>query len=167
MSSPLHARRPAARRRPATAYIGLGSNLGDRKANLAAAARALEQAPGIHRLRLSRLIDTAPVGKTDQPRFLNAVAQVRTTLAARELLELLLAIEARLGRVRGERWGPRTVDLDLLLYGREIIREPDLTVPHPRLHERTFVLGPLAEIAPRAVHPVFRKSAAGLLRRLG
>jgi 2-amino-4-hydroxy-6-hydroxymethyldihydropteridine diphosphokinase len=97
---------------------------------------------------VSQLRETEPVGIVDQPGFLNGVAQVRTSLSPRALLDLLLEIETSLGRVRGERWGPRTVDLDLLLYGREQIDEPGLRVPHPRLHERAFALEPLAELDP-------------------
>jgi len=148
----------------AQACIGLGSNLGDRQASLEAAVAALRAHPRIRSLRVSRFVVTAPVGKTDQPDFLNGAAVLETDLTARELLELLLAVETRLGRVRAERWGPRVIDLDLLLYGDEIIDEPDLQVPHPRLHERLFVLEPLAEIAPNARHPGLYKTVGELLR---
>jgi 2-amino-4-hydroxy-6-hydroxymethyldihydropteridine diphosphokinase len=130
------------------AYVGLGANLGDREATIRAALHAL---PGV--VAVSSLRETDPVGVVDQPRFLNGVAAVETDLSARELLEELLAIERELGRERRERWGPRTIDLDLLLYGEETIDEPGLTVPHPRLHERRFALEPLAELAPDAVIP--------------
>ena len=132
------------------AYIALGSNLGDREGALRAALEALAAEPGIDVVAVSRLRDTEPVGYLDQPRFLNGVAAVETALSAAELLAALLAVERRLGRRREgvPPQGPRTLDLDLLLYGREEIDEPGLRVPHPRMHEREFVLGPLAEIAP-------------------
>jgi 2-amino-4-hydroxy-6-hydroxymethyldihydropteridine diphosphokinase len=131
------------------AYIGLGANLGDREAMLRAALEQLAAEPAIRVVEVSPLRDTAPVGMVDQPRFLNAAAAVETTLSARELLDRLLGIEQRLGRTReGPRFGPRTIDLDLLLYGEERIDEPGLEVPHPRLHERLFALEPLAELDP-------------------
>jgi 2-amino-4-hydroxy-6-hydroxymethyldihydropteridine diphosphokinase len=126
-----------------TAYVGLGSNLGDRE-ELIRRAAAL-----IGATRLSSIVETEPWGYEDQPRFLNAVAQIETPLGARGLLDRLLEVERDLGRERvGPRWGPRTVDLDLLLYGDEEIDEPGLVVPHPRLAERLFVLEPLAELVP-------------------
>lgn len=130
------------------AYVGLGANLGDREATIRAAVAAL---PGV--VAVSELRETDPVGVVDQPRFLNGVAAVETELSARELLAALLEIERMLGRERRERWGPRTIDLDLLLYGEETIDEPGLTVPHPRLHERRFALEPLVELAPNALIP--------------
>jgi 2-amino-4-hydroxy-6-hydroxymethyldihydropteridine diphosphokinase len=134
------------------AYVGLGSNLGDREANL---RRALELLEELGPARISSIRETDPVGITDQPRFLNAVAEVLTDLPAREVLDRLLAIERGLGREREEevRWGPRTIDLDLLLYGSETIDEPGLTVPHPRLARRRFVLEPLHELDPDLVLP--------------
>jgi 2-amino-4-hydroxy-6-hydroxymethyldihydropteridine diphosphokinase len=133
-------------------YVGLGSNLGDREDNL---SRALERLEELGPVRVSRVRETDPVGITDQPRFLNAVAALETELPARELLVRLLAIERSLGRDRATevRWGPRTIDLDLLLYGDETIDEPGLTVPHPRLAERRFVLEPLCELDPELVLP--------------
>jgi 2-amino-4-hydroxy-6-hydroxymethyldihydropteridine diphosphokinase len=131
-----------------TAYVGLGANLGDREATIRAAVAAL---PGV--VAVSTLLETDPVGKTDQPRFLNGVAALETELSAGELLDVLLSVERSLGRERRERWGPRTIDLDLLLYGDETIDEPGLTVPHPRMHERRFVLEPLAEVARGLVIP--------------
>ena len=136
------------------AYVGLGANLGDRERTLRAAADALAAEEGIEVVSISTLRETEPVGVGEQPRFLNGAAELETTLTARELLDRLLTVEQRFGRVRipGEH-GPRTLDLDLLLYGDEVIDEPGLTVPHPRLHERRFVLEPLAELAPGLVVP--------------
>ena len=130
------------------AYVGLGANLGDRERTILAAVAAL---PGV--VAVSRLRETEPVGVTDQPAFLNGAAALETELSARELLETLLEIERRLGRERRERWGPRTIDLDLLLYGAESVDEPGLTVPHAHLHERRFALEPLAELDPELVVP--------------
>jgi 2-amino-4-hydroxy-6-hydroxymethyldihydropteridine diphosphokinase len=132
------------------AYVGLGANLGDRERTLRAAVEALGAEPGIEVVGVSRFRDTEPVGVLDQPRFLNGAAALETELPPRELLERLLEVERRFGRDRGaERpQGPRTLDLDLLLYGAETIDEPGLVVPHPRLHERRFALEPLAELAP-------------------
>ena len=136
------------------AFVGLGANLGDRERMLRAAVDALAAEEGIEVISVSTLRETEPVGVGEQPRFLNGAAELETTLTARELLDRLLAVEQRFGRVRnpGEH-GPRTLDLDLLLYGGEVIDEPGLTVPHPRLHERRFVLEPLAELAPGLVVP--------------
>jgi 2-amino-4-hydroxy-6-hydroxymethyldihydropteridine diphosphokinase len=132
------------------AYVGLGSNLGDREQTLRAALDELAADPAVEVVAVSTLIDTEPVGLTAQPRFLNGVVVVETALSARDLLGLLLELERRFGRVREgvPPQGPRTLDLDLLLYGDARIDEPGLRVPHPRLHERDFVLSPLAEVAP-------------------
>jgi 2-amino-4-hydroxy-6-hydroxymethyldihydropteridine diphosphokinase len=130
------------------AYVGVGANLGDRAATIEAAVAAL---PGV--VAVSELRETDPVGVVDQPRFLNGAAALDTTLSARELLDVLLAIERDLGRERRVRWGPRTIDLDLLLYGGETIEEPGLTVPHPRLHERRFALEPLLDLDPELAIP--------------
>ena len=134
----------------ARAFIGLGSNLGDRGGNLERAVEALRGLPGTEVRRVSSFRDTAPVGVQDQPRFLNGAVEMETELDPRELLDRLLAIERSLGRDRRgvPPGGPRTVDLDLLLYGTAQIEEPGLEVPHPRLHERRFVLQPLAELDP-------------------
>jgi 2-amino-4-hydroxy-6-hydroxymethyldihydropteridine diphosphokinase len=132
------------------AYVGLGSNLGDRETTIHSAVAALGAADGVDVVAVSALVETEPVGYLDQPHFLNGVAALDTSLSARELLELLLAVEARLGRDRAAAppQGPRTIDLDLLLYGKAEIDEPGLRIPHPRLHERAFVLGPLADLEP-------------------
>jgi len=132
------------------AYVGLGSNLGDRAATIRAAVTELDGVDGVAVIAVSSLVDTEPVGYTEQPRFLNGVAALDTTLPARSLLEALLAVEARFGRDRAAvpAGGPRTLDLDLLLYGEAEIDEPGLRIPHPRLHERPFALEPLAELAP-------------------
>jgi len=136
------------------AYIGLGANLGDRAAMLRAAVEQLAAEPGIEVVAVSPLHETEPVGYTDQPRFLNAAAAVETELLPRDVLDRLLGIERRLGRTRdGPRFGPRTIDLDLLLYGNERIDEPGLEVPHPRLHERLFALEPLLELDPQLELP--------------
>jgi 2-amino-4-hydroxy-6-hydroxymethyldihydropteridine diphosphokinase len=136
------------------AYVGLGANLGDRERTLLAAVDALAEEEGIEIVAVSTLRETEPVGVGEQPRFLNGVVALDTTLTARALLERLLGLEERFGRVRvsGEH-GPRTLDLDLLLYGDETIDDPGLAVPHPRLHERRFVLEPLVELAPGLVVP--------------
>jgi 2-amino-4-hydroxy-6-hydroxymethyldihydropteridine diphosphokinase len=131
------------------AYVGLGANLGDRAATLRRAVELLAGEAGVDVVAVSELRETDPVGVVDQPRFLNGAAMVETSLSPRELLDVLLRIERSLGRVRdGTRWGPRTIDLDLLLYGAEEVEEPGLQVPHPRLHERLFALVPLAELDP-------------------
>jgi 2-amino-4-hydroxy-6-hydroxymethyldihydropteridine diphosphokinase len=136
------------------AYVGLGTNVGDRTAMLAAALEQLAADRRIEVVAVSAIRETEPVDFTDQPRFLNAVVAVGTDLPPRELLDLLLGIERRLGRTReGPRFGPRTIDLDLLLYGDRQIDEPDLEVPHPRLHERLFALEPLADLDPDLVVP--------------
>lgn len=152
---------------PVIAYIALGSNLGDRRKYLDAAIERLRARSGVAVTKVSTYHETEPVGgPAGQSKYLNAVAQIRTTLEPRSLLRTLLAIEADMGRVRTERFGPRTIDLDVLLYGVAIINEDDLNVPHPRMHEREFVLAPLVEIAPLAVHPVLQSTAVDLLKRL-
>jgi len=148
------------------AYVGLGANLGDREATLRRAVTVLAGRPGVEIVAVSSLRETDPVGVVGQPPFLNGAAAVDTTLSPRELLAELLAVEQELGRVRRERWGPRTIDLDLLLYGDEVVDEPGLTVPHPLLHERAFALEPLAELDPALAVPG-RGPVAALLRRAG
>jgi 2-amino-4-hydroxy-6-hydroxymethyldihydropteridine diphosphokinase len=137
------------------AYVGLGANLGDREATIRRAIELLERSAGVRVVAVSTLRETDPWGPVEQPPYLNGAAALETELGARELLALLLEVERRLGRARGteRRWGPRTIDLDLLLYGDAVLEEPGLRVPHPRLHERRFALEPLAELAPGAVVP--------------
>lgn len=131
-------------------FVGLGANLDDPRGSIERALELLRAEPGVDVVAVSTLRETEPVGYEDQPRFLNGAAELRTTLTARELLGRLLAIERRLGRVRGSgpRFGPRTIDLDLLLHGDEVVDESGLQLPHPRLHERRFALEPLAELDP-------------------
>ena len=149
------------------AYVALGSNLGDREAQLAAAIAALRAQSGVHVEAVSTLYETAPVGPPPQGPYLNAVVRLRTQLAAHALLECLLAIEIAAGRERGgPRWSARTLDLDLLLYGSLVLDEPGLCIPHPRLHERAFVLEPLCQLAPRLVHPRLGSSVEELARRV-
>jgi 2-amino-4-hydroxy-6-hydroxymethyldihydropteridine diphosphokinase len=148
------------------ACIGLGSNLGDREAMIRIAIDDLARLPGTKVLRASSLYDTEPVGDEDQPHFLNAACEIDTELTARQLLWNLLLIEKRLGRVRTHRYGPRTIDLDLLTYGPLVIDEPDLQVPHPEMATRSFVLVPMLEIDPLAVHPGNGEPLAALLEKL-
>lgn len=148
------------------ACIGIGANLGDRAAHVALAAARLREAPTLHDVRISPTYETDPVGPIDQPPYLNAAAAATTSLPARDLLALLRGIEAEAGRPRVDqrvRWGPRELDLDLLLFGEDVIDQPGLTVPHPRMHERWFVLRPLADVAPEAVHPLMEKTVRELL----
>lgn len=149
----------------ATAYVGIGANLGEREATLRRALELLHDAAGVAVVAVSTLRETDPVGVLDQPQFLNGVAEVATELPPRALLDVLLAVERTLGRERTIRWGPRTVDLDLLVYGDVVTDEDGLTLPHPRLHERRFALEPLAELAPALVVPG-RGTVAALLAEL-
>lgn len=138
-----------------TAYVGVGANLGDREGTIRAALAALDARPDVAVVAVSTLRETDPVGYLDQPRFLNGAAALETELGPRELLDALLEVERELGRVRGDgpRYGPRPIDLDLLLHGDLVLDEPGLVVPHPRLHERLFALEPLAELDPALVVP--------------
>jgi 2-amino-4-hydroxy-6-hydroxymethyldihydropteridine diphosphokinase len=152
---------------PVIAYIALGANLGDRTAQILDAADRLRKSAGVSSVTLSPLLEyTAMGGPANSPDFLNAAAEVRTTLSARELLDRLLEIERELGRVRLEKWGPRIIDLDLLLYGEQLIASPDMRIPHPLMHDRRFVLEPLVKLAPDARHPLMNATVAELLARL-
>ena len=142
-----------------TAYIGLGANLGDRETNIEQALSELARLD-CRLLKVSSIYETAPVGFSDQPDFLNAVAEIETDLEPRELLAALDTIERRIGREETFKWGPRIIDLDILLYGDQILSEDNLEIPHPEMQHRAFVLIPLAEIAPEVKHPV-----SGLIAR--
>jgi len=150
----------------AKVYVGIGSNLGDRAAHVAAAVARMNALPETKVLGVSSVIETDPVGPAGRGKFLNAAAELETELAPAALLADLQGIERDLGRVRAERWGPRTIDLDILLYDDRVVDAPALTVPHPRMCERAFVLGPLAELAPDLVHPVERRPVRELLDAL-
>lgn len=148
------------------AYLGLGSNLGDRLGHLRRAVVLLRERD-VRVLRSSRVYETEPVGGPDQPDYLNAVLEVDTDGTARELLEACLGVEAALGRERAERWGPRVIDVDLLTFDGETIDQPDLQVPHPRMHERAFVLIPLLELDPDPRLPGGRHAGDVRLEALG
>jgi 2-amino-4-hydroxy-6-hydroxymethyldihydropteridine diphosphokinase len=152
--------------RGVVAFIGIGANLGDPGVQCRDAVRRLGEAPQIILLRTSSLYRTEPVGPRDQEWFINAVAEIRTGLRPRKLFAVLKGIEREMGRTNGPRLGPRVIDLDLLLYGQEVVVEEGLVIPHPEMHRRRFVLEPLCELASYVIHPAFGVSARGLLDRL-
>lgn len=148
------------------AYIGLGSNLGDREKNLQNAITRIRGKEGIRIIRISSFYESDPWGVKEQPRFLNCVVEVETSLEPRSLLQSLLSIEGEMGRRRGRRWGPRLIDIDLLLYDSVVIHDESpegLILPHPEMHRRKFVLLPLLELIPDAIHPKIKKPLKSFL----
>ena len=146
--------------------IGLGSNIGDRAENLLAAYNHIISVHGIQPLKLSRFYETVPVGGPPQPMYLNAALSLKTTLSPRQLLEQFQRIETLMGRVRTVKWGPRTIDIDILLYGNEMVHDEQVKIPHPLMHTRIFVLESLAGIEPDIIHPVFQKTILQLYKEL-
>ena len=149
-----------------TGFLGLGTNIGDRKNNLTRALTSLNDRPDLTILRTSRIYETEPWGVVDQPKFLNMVTEVATSISPRELLERVKKLETDMGREAGPRFGPRLIDIDILLLEDQVVDEPDLQIPHARLHERAFVLVPLAEIAPELIHPILSTTIAGLAEKV-
>lgn len=152
--------------RKVIAFLGVGSNIGDAGGNCLDAIGHLSRTDGIKLLRRSSLYRTEPVGLKEQAWFVNCAVEIRTGLSPRALFEVAKRIESAMGRASGVKWGPRIIDLDILLYGQEVIEEEGLLIPHPEMHRRRFVLEPLHEIAPYAIHPVYGISIKGLLDRL-
>jgi 2-amino-4-hydroxy-6-hydroxymethyldihydropteridine diphosphokinase len=151
---------------PVIAYLGIGSNLDNPVQQCRDALREISSLKNVQVLRRSSLYRTQPVGNTSQDWFVNGVLEIRTTFTAQQLIKALQWVEQTLGRVRAEKWGPRTIDIDILLYGQEIIGTGDLAIPHTEMHKRRFVLVPMNEIAPYVIHPSYGISMKGLLERL-
>jgi 2-amino-4-hydroxy-6-hydroxymethyldihydropteridine diphosphokinase len=148
------------------AFLGLGTNLGDKKENLVKAISLLKKREDISIIKESSRYITTPVGFVDQPDFLNAVIMIKTELTPYELLEICQTVEQKLKRERLIRWGPRTIDIDILLFDEIVMETDELWIPHPRMHERKFVLEPLAEIAPEVLHPIFRLNILDMYKKL-
>lgn len=147
-------------------YLSLGSNLGNKSNNINKAIDFLRKLPKIDVLKTSKIIETEPYGKTDQPNFLNCVVEISTTLTPHELLHQCLNIEKIMGRKRTEKWGPRIIDIDVLFYKDKVIRTTNLVIPHPEIEKRLFVLRPLSEIASNFIHPIKKKRIIDLYRLL-
>ncbi|MCD5397801.1 2-amino-4-hydroxy-6-hydroxymethyldihydropteridine diphosphokinase [candidate division NPL-UPA2 bacterium] len=143
-------------------FLGLGSNLGDREQNIKEALKQLQGSEMARKVTISSLYETKPEGVKEQPLFLNAVLRMETGLSPRNLLDALQDLERQLGRERSRKWGPRIIDLDILLYGNLVMKEKDLEIPHPLLAERSFVLIPLAELAPETIHPILGETISAL-----
>jgi 2-amino-4-hydroxy-6-hydroxymethyldihydropteridine diphosphokinase len=152
--------------KPTVAYIGVGSNLGDKSFNCQYSIDQIDTLPGCHVIARSTLFKTEPEGVTKQPWYVNCIAQIRVTKSPFELLQGLMNIESVMGRVRRKRWEARIIDLDILLFGQEIRESHNLLIPHPLMHKRRFVLQPLAQLAPDLVHPVFKVTIQELLNKL-
>lgn len=147
-------------------FLGIGSNLGNPVSNCDGAVIRMSDIEGINVLRVSSLYRTQPVGFEDQDWFVNGVVEIRTSLKPRALMDAIQRVEREMGRVRGHKWGPRIIDIDIIMHGQAVIEEDGLVIPHPEFHKRRFVLVPLNEIAPCAIHPAFGISVKGLLDRL-
>jgi 2-amino-4-hydroxy-6-hydroxymethyldihydropteridine diphosphokinase len=147
-------------------YLGVGSNLGNRQGNIKKAARLLGENGNIQVVRRSSFYETEPVGYKKQPDFLNCIFEIKTSLTPLVLLKVLKNIEKKLKRVKNIKWGPRLIDLDILLYGNKVIEKTNLTIPHPEMHKRRFILAPLAEIAPEIIHPLKKKTILELYKNL-